>query len=244
MYDNFATLTAAFLGSAVESVEALTVVLAVGLTRGWRQPLLGAAAALGVLAVPVVVFGQLITQRVPEPTLKMVIGTLVLLFGLRWLRKAILRSAGVVALHDEEEEFRSTVSALSRSRRDREAFVIPFQAVLLEGLEVAFIVFAVGSSGGSLGVAAAGGFAAMVLVAGLGVFLRKPLSRVPENTLKLSVGLLLASLGTFWVAEGMGVVWPLDLGSILILVAVYFAGIRAIVALISQRRRALVVVNA
>ncbi len=225
---------AAFLGSAVESVEALTIVLAVGLTRGWRAPLYGTVAALVLLGVLVLAFGQLITSTVPETTLKLVVGTLILLFGLRWLHKAVLRSAGVIAMHDEEEEFEETIDGMSgdrpRVRFDWTAFVIALKGVFLEGLEVAFIVFAVGANSKSLVVATLGGVSAMVVVAGAGLVVRQPLARVPENTLKYSVGLILASLGTFWAAEGMGVSWPLDFVSIFGLALIYFGASQAAVA--------------
>ncbi|HEY8739224.1 MAG TPA: hypothetical protein VIN56_01345, partial [Candidatus Dormibacteraeota bacterium] len=187
------------------------------------------------LAGIVAAFGQMITSTVPESTLKLVVGTLVLLFGLRWLHKAILRSAGVIALHDEESEFRETmdeVRATGRDRRDWAGFVIAFKGVFLEGLEVAFIVFAVGSSYRTLPAAAAGGIAAMVVVAAAGVVVRHPLSRVPENTLKYTVGLLLSTLGTFWAAEGMHVKWPLDIASTLVLFGIYFAASRLAIAVV------------
>jgi len=233
VYQQIFVFGAAFLGSAVESTEALTIVLAVGLTRGWRAPLLGAAAALVALAVLVVFFGQLIVSRVPEASLKLLVGTLLLLFGLRWLHKAVLRSAGIVAMHDEERAYRETVTELraAASRHDWIGFVIALKGVFLEGLEVVFIVIAVGGTGRGLPVAVAGGLLAMVVVAGAGVAVRHPLARVPENTLKYAVGVILTSIGTFWAAEGMGATWPYDFVSILALVAVYFAASRLAVSL-------------
>jgi uncharacterized membrane protein len=226
---------AAFLGSTVESVEALTIVLAVGLTRGWRAPLYGTVTALVLLAALVLAFGELITKTVPESTLKLVVGTLILLFGLRWLHKAVLRSAGVIALHDEAEEFEETISELKADapavKFDWAGFVIALKGVFLEGLEVAFIVFAVGANSKSLFVATLGGVAAMIVVAIAGLFVRHPLAKVPENTLKYSVGLILASLGTFWAAEGMGVSWPLDFVSIFGLAAIFFAASQGAVVL-------------
>ncbi|MHB8509074.1 MAG: COG4280 domain-containing protein [Candidatus Dormibacteria bacterium] len=240
MYAQLLTFGAAFLGSAVESIEALTIVLAVGLTRGWKSPLYGTLAALASLVVLVLAFGQLITTRVPETTLKLVIGTLILLFGLRWLHKAILRSAGVIALHDENEEFNETIQALegSRDRTDWLGFTIAFKGVFLEGVEVAFIVFAVGANSHNLPIAALGGIAAMLAVAAIGVVVRHPLANVPENTLKYSVGLILASLGTFWAAEGMGTSWPLDFVSILGLGLLYYLASRIAVTLIRGRVQA------
>jgi uncharacterized membrane protein len=239
MYSQLLTFGAAFLGSAVESVEALTIVLAVGLTRGWRSPLYGAAVALVLLAVLVLIFGQLIVTRVPELTLKLIIGTLIVLFGLRWLHKAILRSAGTIAMHDENKSYEDTVKELSGSplRQDWIAFTIALKGVFLEGMEVVFIVVAVGGTSGSGGlpVAVAGGLLAMLVIAGLGVVVRRPLAQVPENTLKYAVGVILASIGTFWVAEGMGAVWPLDLVSVVGLAAIYFGASRVAVMMIRRR---------
>jgi uncharacterized membrane protein len=172
---------------------------------------------------------------VPESTLKLVVGTLILLFGLRWLHKAVLRSAGVIPMHDEEEAFEETVSELAEDKPsakfDWAGFVIALKGVFLEGLEVAFIVFAVGANSKSLFVATLGGVAAMIVVALAGLLLRHPLAMVPENTLKYSVGLILSSLGTFWAAEGMGISWPLDFVSILGLAAIFFGASQAAVSL-------------
>ncbi len=227
---------AAFLGSAVESVEALTIVLAVGLTRGWREPLLGTAAALVLLAALVLAFGQLIVTTIPDSALKLVVGTLLLLFGLRWLHRAVLRSAGAVAMHDEEHAYNQAVSQLGEatSRRDWVGFVLALKGVFLEGLEVVFIVIAVGGTGHGFPAAIAGGILAAIVVAASGLIVRRPLARVPENTLKYGVGVILTSLGTFWAAEGMGASWPLDFVSILGLVAVYFAASRVAIALIRR----------
>lgn len=230
------TFGAAFLGSAVESVEALTIVLAVGLTRGWRAPLLGTLSALGLLAVLVLVFGQLIVTRVPELTLKLIIGTLIVLFGLRWLHKAILRSAGVIALHDENQAYAKTIEELreTREKTDWIGFTLALKGVFLEGLEVVFIVIAVGGTAGGMGVAVIGGLLAMVVVAGAGMIVRHPLARVPENTLKYAVGVILTSVGTFWAAEGMGASWPLDFVSIVGLAILYFLASRAAIAVIRR----------
>jgi Ca2+/H+ antiporter, TMEM165/GDT1 family len=238
VYAQILTFGAAFLGSAVESVEALTIVLAVGLTRGWRSPLYGTVVALVALAVLVLLFGQLIVTRVPELTLKLIIGTLIVLFGLRWLHKAILRSAGVIALHDENKSYEDTVKELHGSplRQDWVAFTIALKGVFLEGMEVVFIVVAVGGTSGGLHIAVAGGLLAMIVIAILGVVVRKPLAQVPENTLKYAVGVILASIGTFWAAEGMGATWPLDLVSVLGIAAVYFGASRVAVMMIRRRR--------
>ena len=237
MYAQILTFGAAFLGSAVESVEALTIVLAVGLTRGWRSPLYGAVVALVALAVLVLLFGQLIVTRVPELTLKLIIGTLIVLFGLRWLHKAILRSAGVIAMHDENKSYEDTLKELHGSplRQDWVAFTIALKGVFLEGMEVVFIVVAVGGTSGGLHIAVAGGLLAMIAVAVLGVVVRKPLAQVPENTLKYAVGIILASIGTFWAAEGMGATWPLDLVSVLGIAAIYFGASRVAVMMIRRR---------
>jgi len=227
---------AAFLGSAVESVEALTIVLAVGLTRGWREPLLGTATALVLLVALVLAFGQLIVTTIPDSALKLVVGTLLLLFGLRWLHRAVLRSAGVVAMHDEEHAYNQAVSQLgdATSRRDWVGFVLALKGVFLEGLEVVFIVIAVGGTGHGFPAAIAGGVLAAIVVAATGLVVRRPLARVPENTLKYGVGVILTSLGTFWAAEGMGAAWPLDFVSILGLVVIYFAASRVAIALIRR----------
>jgi uncharacterized membrane protein len=237
VYTQVLTFGAAFLGSAVESVEALTIVLAVGLTRGWRSPLYGTLVALISLAVLVAIFGQLIVTRVPESYLKLIIGTLIVLFGLRWLHKAVLRSAGVIPMHDEDKSYASTVSELqgAATRQDWIGFTIALKGVFLEGLEVVFIVVAVGGTSGGLPIAAAGGLLAMIVVAAIGLVVRKPLAQVPENTLKYAVGIILTSLGTFWAAEGMGATWPLDFVSVFAIAAIYFGASRVAVMLVSRR---------
>lgn len=237
MYAQVLTFGTAFLGSAVESVEALTIVLAVGLTRGWRSPLYGTVVALLSLAVLVLIFGQLIVTKVPESTLKLIIGALIVLFGLRWLHKAVLRSAGVIAMHDEDRSYADTVGELqgAAARHDWIGFTIALKGVFLEGLEVVFIVVAVGGTSGGLPIAVAGGLAAMIVVAGIGLVVRKPLAQVPENTLKYAVGLILTSLGTFWVAEGMGATWPLDFVSVFGIAVIYFGASRVAVTLIQRR---------
>jgi len=236
MYQQIIIFGAAFLGSAVESTEALTIVLAVGLTRGWRAPLLGTVVALVSLAVLVVLFGQFIVTRIPDSALKLLVGTLLLLFGLRWLHKAVLRSAGIVAMHDEERAYEQTVNSLREALTNTDwiGFVLALKGVFLEGLEVVFIVIAVGGTGRGLPAAVAGGLVAMAVVAATGFFVRRPLARVPENTLKYTVGVLLTSLGTFWAAEGMGASWPLDFVSILGLAVIYFAASRFAVMLIRR----------
>jgi Ca2+/H+ antiporter, TMEM165/GDT1 family len=227
---------AAFFGSAVEATEALTIVLAVGLTRGWRAPLLGTVAAIVALGALVILFGQLIVTRIPDSALKLLVGTLLLLFGLNWLHKAVLRSAGALAMRDEARAYQQTVSQLqeNQSGTDWVGFVLALKGVFLEGLEVVFIVVGVGGTGHGLPTAVAGGLVAAVVVAVAGFFVRRPLARVPENTLKYGVGVVLTSLGTFWAAEGMGATWPGDFLSIFVLVAVYFGASRLAVELIRR----------
>jgi uncharacterized membrane protein len=207
------TALAAFLASAVEFVEALTVVLAVGAVRGWRGALTGTAAALAVLLAIVLLFGPLLTL-IPLRDVQLVVGGLLLLFGLRWLRKAVLRAARVVPLHDEAAVYAREAGSLRSAGPvagglDAIGFATAFKITLLEGLEVVFIVIAMGAGGvGLLVPAGAGAVAALLLVAALGLLLHQPLSMVPENALKFSVGVLLAAFGTFWVGEGIGLTWP------------------------------------
>ena len=202
-------ISAAFLGSLVEAIEALTIVLAVATVRGWRPAGLGAIAGLTSLALIVVALGPLL-DRVPLHLLQLVIGVLLLLFGMRWLRKAILRAAGVIPLHDEAAAFAAGTAELRehRSRLDWLAGLASFKAVLLEGLEVVFIVIAVGAGRGLLLPAGLGALAACVLVLAAGAIVHRPLSRVPENTLKFGVGVMLSAFGVFWTGEGLGVAWP------------------------------------
>jgi uncharacterized membrane protein len=206
-------VASAFLASAVEFVEALTIVLAAGLTRGWRSSLTGLAAATVVLAAIVAALGPTL-KLIPIDVLRLVVGALLLAFGLQWLRKAILRASGYKALHDEEaifareaEEARAAGSEV-RAGLDWYGFTLAFKGVLLEGLEVAFIVITFGSTQGRLDLAAIGAGAALVLVAVVGVVVHAPLSRVPENTMKFAVGVMLTTFGIFWSTEGAGARWP------------------------------------
>jgi Ca2+/H+ antiporter, TMEM165/GDT1 family len=206
------SLLASFLACLVECVEALTVILAVGSVRGWSGALGGAGAAIAVLMAMVALLGKALTH-IPLQTLQLFVGMLLLLFGLRWLRKAILRSAGVIPLHDEQAIFsRSTASfrQLGKMRGwDRIAFASAFHITMLEGIEVVFIVIAIGAGRtGLLLVASMGALAALVLVLILGAIVHRPLVRIPENTLKFVVGVLLSAFGTFWVGEGIGLYWP------------------------------------
>ena len=213
------SILASFLASLVECVEALTVVLAVGSVRGWSSALAGSAAALAILLLLIAALGRALT-RVPLHTLQLVVGALLLLFGLRWLRKAILRSSGHIPLHDEEAAFAKNSAALrslpAPGRWDRLAFATAFQIVMLEGTEVVFIVVAIGAGGaGLLLPASLGAVAALCVVTALGLALHRPLANVPENTLKFVVGVLLSAFGTFWVGEGAHLVWPAGDWSIL-----------------------------
>jgi uncharacterized membrane protein len=238
-------LLGAFLASAVEMVEALTIVLGVGIVRGWRSTLIGVGAATIVLAVLIAALGPAL-RLVPIETLRLVVGALLLAFGLQWLRKAILRSSGYKALHDEDEAFRreraeaSAAGDEQRAGLDWYSFTVAFKGVLLEGLEVVFIVITFGSAQGRLGLAAAGAGAALVLVVVAGVLARGPLERVPENTIKFAVGLLLTSFGTFWGAEGAGVRWPGSELSLLGVVAFLGAFSYLLVRALRRRRLALV----
>jgi uncharacterized membrane protein len=221
------------MASLVEFVEALTVVLAVGTVRGWRSALMGTGSALALLVLLVALLGGSITH-IPFHLAQLIIGTLLLMFGLRWLRKAILRYAGVIPMHDEEAEFKHEAelmrrAALPRARGwDQIAFAAAFKIVMLEGIEVVFIVIAIGA-GGRLIVPALGALAALTLVAGLGLWLHRPLAKVPENALKFGVGVLLASFGTFWVGEAVGLQWPAADGALVILIAAYFVIAHALV---------------
>jgi Ca2+/H+ antiporter, TMEM165/GDT1 family len=201
------------MASMVEFVEALTIVLAVGVVRGWRSALLGTAAGVALLAVLVLALGRSLSA-VPLPVLQLVVGILLLMFGLRWLQKAVLRSAGVVPLHDEADTYAKNTELLRRHggvaqpRLDPIAFLASFKAVVLEGIEVVFIVIALGARGGLLVPASVGAGLALLVVVALGLWLHRPLARVPENTLKFGVGVMLAAFGTFWVGEGIGLQWP------------------------------------
>jgi len=201
----------AFLASLVEFVEAFTIVLAVGTSRSWRAALAGAATATLALAALLAAFGPTLLDRVDERVLLLVIGVLLLLFGGRWLRKAMLRSAGIIAKHDEAAIFATEVDALSgpaRARRfDWAGFAVSGKGVFLEGVEVAFIVLTLGATGGGYAAPTVGAAAALLLVVTAGAALRQPLTRVPENTLKYAVGAMLVTFGVYWTAEGLGVVW-------------------------------------
>ncbi|MBD3775254.1 MAG: TMEM165/GDT1 family protein [Betaproteobacteria bacterium] len=229
----------AFVASVVEIVEAFTIILAVATLRGWRPAVLGTAAALTVLAAVVLALGPLL-DRVPLHALQLVIGVLLLLFGIGWLRKAALRMAGVIPLHDEEAIFAAETAHLGEESRRKKtsldwiAGITAFKAVLLEGLEVVFIVIAVGAGRGLLWPASLGALAACALVLLVGTMVHRPLSRVPENTLKFGVGVMLSAFGVFWTGEGLGVEWPgADLA--LFVFAALFLGTGLVSALMAGR---------
>jgi Ca2+/H+ antiporter, TMEM165/GDT1 family len=232
-------LIAVFAASLVEMVEALTIIVAVGATRGWRSAFEGAVAAVGVLGILVGGGGVALVRYTPIDTLRVIAGSVLLLLGLSWLRKAILRSAGFIALHDEDAIYARTVSSLSaegaRSRiRDTQGFVVAFKGVFIEGMEVVLIVIGLGASQHRIGWAALAAGAAALLVAGVGALVVRQLSEVPENLLKTIVGVMLTSFGTFWIGEGAGVRWP---GSDIALV-VFVAGFALLtVLLIAWTRR-------
>src|SRR6478672_1897511 len=211
-----------FLACAVEAVEALTVVLAVGVTRSWRSALIGCAAAVVALGATTAIVGPRLTS-LPIDTLRLLVGGLLLIFGLQWLRKAILRAAGLKARHDEEETYREEVAAARAAGArhpgfDGYAFTIAFKGVLLEGLEVVFIALTFGANQHRVGLAAAAALAAVLLVTAVGIAVRHPLARVPENSMKYSVGVMLTSFGTFWGAEGAGASWPGGDAALLVIV--------------------------
>src|SRR5215203_1128105 len=216
-------LSATFMACVVEMVEALTIILAVGITRGWRSALIGAATGALALAAIIIVFGQALTERVDIDVLRVLIGTLLLIFGLQWLRKAILRASGWKSLHDEISIYADEVHALGvvspsgAGALDWLGFTVSFKGVFLEGLEVAFIVLTFGTSieevvlgnatYSGVWAASLGALAALVIVAIAGVAVHRPLAQVPENQLKFTVGIMLTSFGVFWAGEGVGVDW-------------------------------------
>jgi uncharacterized membrane protein len=218
---------AVFLACAVESVEAVTVVLAAGLTRGWRSAMAGTSVALIVLAAVVAVLGPALTV-LPVDDLRLIVGGLLLVFGLQWLRKSILRASGFVALHDEDAIFAAELAADRAAGReprriDPFGFTVSFKGVLLEGLEVAFIVVTLGSNQHNVPLAALAATAAVTVVVAAAVAARRPLHRVPENLLKFSVGVMLSAFGIFWGVEGAGAEWPGGDAAILGLLALMLA---------------------
>ncbi len=244
----WAVLTGAFLASAVEFVEAFTIVLVVGVTINWRSSLVGAFAATATLAIIVAIFGIALVQFVPLGVLRLVVGILLMLFGLKWLKKAILRYSGLKALHDEEAIFEETIARVRARGEVVTPHIEPFgvalsyKAVLLEGLEVAFIVITFGTSAVSnkalgIGSAAIGAAVAGLLVILIGALVRTPLKQIPENTLKFIVGIMLTTFGTFWSGEGLGIVWPSSDAFLLVLVALYLLASFILVIWLKQTKQ-------
>jgi len=233
-------VVAAFVACAVEMVEALTIVLAVGVTRGWRSATWGVLAALAGLAVIVALLGPTLAY-LPIDSLRLVVGALLLVFGLQWLRKAVLRASGLKALHDEAAIYDAEVALLRQTSgapaHDWYAFTVAFKGVFLEGLEVAFIVVTFGGTQRNVGLAAAGAGLAVVVVLIAGLMVHAPLSRVPENTLKFVVGVMLTSFGIFWAAEGAGVSWPGADASLVVLIAAVVVSALGLVGIVRKSMR-------
>ena len=244
----WAVLTASFLASAVEFVEAFTIVLVVGVTINWRSALAGAFAAAATLALIVATLGVALVRYVPIDILRLAVGIILILFGLKWLKKAILRYSGLKALHDEEAIFEETRAEL-RARGENIAprfepfgVALAYKAVLLEGLEVAFIVITFGSSSATnacnttcgIGSAAIGAAIAGILVILAGAIIKAPLTKIPENTLKFIVGIMLTSFGTFWGGEGFGISWPFSDAFIPVLIAIYLLASFILVMVLRQ----------
>ena len=230
---------AVFVASAVEGVEAVTIVLAAGITRGWRSAWTGVATALLVLAAIVAALGPALTA-LPINVLRLVVGGLLLVFGLQWLRKAILRASGFEALHDEEAIFAEEVAELRAAGAEQPGidpfgFTVSFKGVLLEGLEVAFIVITFGSNQHNVGLAVLAALAAVLVVVVAGAAAHAPLSRVPENTLKYVVGVMLTSFGIFWGAEGAGAHWPAGDAAIPAIIGFTLATSLGLVAVLRRR---------
>jgi Ca2+/H+ antiporter, TMEM165/GDT1 family len=250
--DTAGLVVSSFLASAVEFVEALTIVLAMGVTRGWRSALTGAAAALVALAALTAVAGYALAQWLPESLLQLIVGTLLLIFGLQWLRKAVLRSAGLKAFNDEEETYREELEAGRGAGEERRlgldwfGFVVSFKGVFLEGLEIVFIVITFGLNADDVPAAAAGAAIAGVLVLGIGAIAHRPLAGVPQNTIKFVVGLLLSTFGTFWAVEGLGVfaeggeslAWPGGDAALPVLLAVWAGFAWTAIRLLKRERLA------
>jgi uncharacterized membrane protein len=232
---------AVFLACAVEGVEAVTIVLAAGITRGWRSAWAGVGAAGLALAAFVAVLGPALTA-LPIDALRLVVGGLLLVFGLQWLRKAILRASGLKAVHDEDAIFAREVAELrgagdaGRTGIDPFGFTVSFKGVLLEGLEVAFIVVTFGSNQHNVPLAVVAAVAAVIVVVAAGVAAHGPLSRVPENTLKYVVGVMLTSFGMFWGAEGAGAHWPGGDAALPVLIGFTLATSLALVGVLRRRR--------
>ncbi len=219
---NFYVLVASFLASSVEFIEALSIVLAAGVVYGFRPALRGVLYAVITLAVLVAILGEGILRIVPLNILQGIVGILLLLFGLKWIRKAILRYSGLKSLHDEEESYRNQINRLRSSNRGSfEAQATAYNGVLLEGLEVVVIILTMGSGAHAFGSAIVGAAMGLVVVLSLGAALRAPLAKVPENTLKFVVGVMLTSFGSYWAGQAMGIRWPLSDATLLLLIAGY-----------------------
>jgi uncharacterized membrane protein len=256
----WAVTIAAFLASTVEFVEAFTIVLVVGITINWRSAMIGVVAAVIALAVIVAIFGTAIVYYVPIDVLRLIIGFILVLFGLKWLKKAILRYSGLKALHDEEAIFEEKMAEMRARGEDIKqiqptAVALSFKSVLLEGLEVAFIVITFGSNAsaqvcngscgiGGIGSAAIGAAVAGLLVILLGALVRAPLKQIPENTLKFVVGIMLTTFGTFWAIEGFHVDWPLSDGFIPIIAAIYLLASLAFTLWLKSQRQIAVAAKA
>ena len=230
-----------FLASIVEAVEATTIILASGITRGWRSTFEGAAVALVLLAAIVGISGPALVRYVPINVLRLVVGFLLLIFGLQWLHKNILRSAGYKALHDEAVIYQKNVTTLSKSpgfmrgQRDPLAFTISFKGVFLEGMEVVIIVISFGVPAGQLGFASLAAGAATLIVAVIGTLTAKPLSKVPEHYMKVGVGLVLSIFGTFWMGEGAGIEWPASDAFLFILLGIFALVTFALIVYLKRR---------
>jgi uncharacterized membrane protein len=233
-------VVSAFLACSVEMVEALTIVLAVGITHNWRTSLMGVVAALLALAIVVAALGPSLVHYVPIDDLRVFVGVLLLIFGLQWLRKAILRAAGLKAMHDEATIFERELAELEalpvvQGALDWAGFVVSFKGVFLEGLEVAFIVLTFGANSGKFGPVLAGAGLAVLVVGAIGAVVHRPLTRVPENAIKFAVGLVLTAFGTFWGGEGIGIAWTLGDATIPILALTYGAVAWALILTLQQR---------
>jgi uncharacterized membrane protein len=233
-------VVAVFLAALVEMVEALTIVVAVGHTRGWRSALEGTGVALLALGALIAIFGPALV-RVPLNPLRLVVGSVLLIFGLQWLRKAILRASGYIGMHDEDAIYEKTVAALRADGapvgRDRVAFVVAFKGVFLEGVEIVVAVLTLGTSAHRLALAIVVAAVAVVVIAIVGVVVARQLSKVPENLMKMTVGVMLVSFGTFWSGEGLRVRWPGGDTMLLVLVALYALVVAATIRLAQNPTR-------
>jgi uncharacterized membrane protein len=239
----FGLAISVFLACTVEAVEALTIVLAVGSTRSWRSAFIGVGAALVALAALTAALGPALTT-LPINTLRVAVGGLLLVFGLQWLRKAILRASGLKALHDEEATFKEETEAarlagtLEREKLDAYSFTLAFKGTFLEGLEVVFIAITFGANQHNIGLAAAAAALAVLVVVVSGFAIQGPLARVPENTMKFGVGVMLTSFGIFWGAEGAGALWPGSDASLLAIIPATLLFAIAAVALLRRETKA------